>query len=189
MQVRGVAGRIRIVARGAAEAGVQQADVHGTLDRRLEFGEQAFRRVMVGEADAVDDDGLIAVPDRDRASAAAEDRDRVRVGKFLGDLGHRVVIAADDEHLDAGLVQGVDLVGEEAGGLHGGLLAVVQVAGEQQGVDLFVEAEADDGNKGPPGGVADEIGERRVAQGQGTQGRGEGQVGGMHETKTHAGLD
>ncbi len=46
---------------------------------------------------------------------------------FFG--GKVIVIAADDEDPDPGIIQPLDLAREEAGRLHRGLFAVIEVAG------------------------------------------------------------
>ena len=72
--------------------------------------------------------------------------------------------AADNEDLDLRLVQLADLVGKEAGCLHRRLLAVVQVARQQQGIDLFADAEVHNPDERSSRGVADETRECGVAQ-------------------------
>ena len=49
-------------------------------------------------------------------------------------------------------------------GLHRRLLAVVQVAREQKGVHLFVQAEVHNSDERPACGVSNEIGKRDIAQ-------------------------
>ena len=134
--------RIKVMAGSAAQAGVQQPDIHRVGNLRFEASEQAFRGVGLGETDAVDSNGKDAplALHGHRRRAAAEDSDRVREDQLPGDPGQGVVVAADDEHPHPSLVQPVDLIGKEPGGLHRSLLAVVEVAREQQGVHLLVEA-------------------------------------------------
>ncbi len=103
--------------------------------------------------------------------AAAEHLDRVRKHQLLGDPRHCVVIAANDEDADAGLVQAADLFRQEARGFHRGLVAVVEIAGKQQSVDLFIETQIDNPDEGAPRRVADQFGEIGVAQRQRPQGR------------------
>ena len=77
------------------------------------------------------------------------------------------------------------LVGEKARRLHRGLLAVIEVAGDQERVDLLDEAEIDDGREGLARRAADELGKRRLAQRQRAQRRIEMNVGGMNESERH----
>ena len=93
------------------------------------------------------------------------------------------MIAADNEDLDLGLVQLSDLVRKEAGCLHRRLLAIVQVARKQQGIDLFDEAEVHNPDERLARGVADEIRERGVAQREGAERRVEMDVRCMDETE------
>ncbi len=57
----------------------------------------------------------------------------------------RVVIAAHDEALDAGLMETTKLACQEAGRLHGGLVAVVKVARDEERVHGLVETQVDNG--------------------------------------------
>ena len=80
-------------------------------------------------------------------------------------------------------MQPVGLVGKKPGGLHRRLLAVVQVAGEQQGVHLLVEAKVHDADKGATGRVADQVRKRGVAQRERAQRGVQVDVGGVDETE------
>jgi hypothetical protein len=70
-EVSEASGRIGVMAFGTGEAGVKQADVHGTRYRRCEFRQQALGRLRLGKADAVHDD--ILALDADRLGATSED--------------------------------------------------------------------------------------------------------------------
>ncbi len=97
----------------------------------------------------------------------------------------RIVIAADQERADPRLVQAFDLLGQEPGGLHRGLLAVVEVAGQQQRIDLLVDAEVDDPHESLPRGIADQCGELGVTERERTQRTIEMDVGGVDEAIGH----
>ena len=127
--------------------------------------------MLLGEAHAVHDDVEAAPRERHRFRASAEHFHRFRQSQLAGDAGFGVVIAANDEGPDLRLVQAAELIREKARGLHRGLLAVVEVAGDQERVDLFGKAEVDDGGKGFARRAADQLGERRLAQRQGAQRR------------------
>ena len=181
------AGRVQVVALGAGETGVQQADVHGALRPRPVFGHEALGRVRLGEAQAMDRHGEIAVcpVDRDGLGLSGEDLDRIGKAEFFGDARQGVVVAPDHEASNAGLVQPPDLLGQEPRRLHRGLLAVVEIPGQQQRVHLLGEAEIDDRHERAPGRVADQIGERRIAQRQRAQRRVEVDVGRVDEAIGH----
>ena len=87
-------------------------------------------------------------PDHDRKAAfrsgdlhgvrpATEDADRVREHQLLRDLRQSVVVPPDDEAADAGLMQTVELPGEEPDGRRRGLLPVVEVAEQREGIDAL----------------------------------------------------
>ena len=106
--------------------------------------------MLLGEADAVHRD----VERRRGVSATASARPPKTLtnsgsvsSRVMRELG--VVIAANDEGPDPRLVQAPQLVGEKARGLHRGLLAVVEVAGDHERVDLLGKAEVDDRRRRP----------------------------------------
>jgi hypothetical protein len=51
------------------------------------------------------------------------------------------------------------MLGEKARRLHGGLIAVVEIAGEEECVHLLIDAQLDDAYQDRPAGVADQLGE------------------------------
>ncbi len=164
---------------------MQHADVDRAGHRLAELRQEALGRVLLGEAHAVDGD--VERPRREPhgLGAAGEHRDRVGQRQLPRDPRLGVMVAADDEGRDLGLVQPSKLIGEKARGLHRRLLAVVEVAGDQKRIDFLVEAKLDNGRERPPGRPADEIGERRVAQRERAQGRIEVNVGGVNESEGH----
>src|SRR4051812_17371134 len=109
--------------------------------------------------------------DLDGVGPAAEQVDVFGKDEFLCYLGKGVVVAPDDEDLNAYLVQTAELLGEKARRLHRGLLAVVKIAGQQERIYLFVEAQVDDTRENLPAGVADEFRQPRIAQSERTQRR------------------
>ena len=56
VEIGRAARRVDVVAGRAAEAGVEEADVHGSRHRRLEARQQAVRGLRLGEGDAVHGD-------------------------------------------------------------------------------------------------------------------------------------
>lgn len=48
---------------------------------------------------------------------------------ILGDLRQRVVVTRNDEVANASLMEAPHLLGQKAGRLHGGLIAIVEIAG------------------------------------------------------------
>ncbi len=185
MQLGGLAGRVKVVRGRPAETGVQHADIDGALVGRAELGQQAFGRVLLGEADAMHRDIKPAAAKDDRLCAPGEDLDRFRKRQLPRDARLGVMIAANDENRDPRLVQPPQLVGEKAGGLHRRLLAVVKVAGDHERVDLLRKAEVDDRNESLARRPANEAGKLRLAQRQRAQGRVEVDVGGMNESERH----
>ena len=104
----------------------------------------------------------------------------------MGDLRQRVVIAADGECLDTGLMQALHFRSQKARGLHRRLLAVIEIAGDDQCIDLFLDAEIDNGNQRLTGGDPDHAGKFGVAERQRTERGIEVNIGGVDETKCHA---
>ena len=162
-----------------------KADIHGVIDRRFVLADQAFGRVRLGKAQAVDRNGKIAsgAGRHDRLGAATKHLDRIRKGQLLCNPRKRVVVAADDENADAGLVQPPNLLGQEPRRLHGRLVAVIEIAGEQQRVDPLVETEIDDAHESAARGVPDQFGEVRIAKGQRAERRIKMDVCRMDEAK------
>ena len=112
-----------------------------------------------------------------------------RQRKLVGDARFRVVIAANDKGPNPGFVQPPQLIGEKAGSLHRGLFAVVEVAGDQESVDLLGKAEINHVGEGFSRRPADQLGKRRLAQRQGAQRRIEVDVGGMNESERHGRIE
>ena len=125
-------------------------------------------RVRLCETQAVDRDRKIAVGpvDHDRLGAASKYLHRIRKNQLLCDPRQRVVVAADDKDMDAGLMQPPYLLRQEPRRLHRGLVAVIEIAGQEQRVDLLVETEVNDAHESTAGRVPDQIGEARIAQRQ-----------------------
>jgi hypothetical protein len=94
---------IDVVRRRTVQTGVHESDVDGAGDGRPVLGEKAFRGLRPGEAESMDRDGsLSAIPrDLDGVGPAAEQMDVFRKDEFLRYLGQSVVVAPDDEDLDA----------------------------------------------------------------------------------------
>ena len=53
------------------------------------------------------------------------------------------MVAPYDEHSNPGLIQPLQLSGEKESGLHRRLIAIVEIAGDHQSINLFVEAKID----------------------------------------------
>ncbi len=145
--------------------------------------------MLLGEAHAVHDDVEAAARERDRFGATAEHFHQLRQGELPRDAGFCVVVAANDEGPDPRLVQAPELIREKARGLHRGLLAVVEVAGDQERVDLLGKAELDHGGEGFARRAADQLGKRRLAQRQSAQRRIEVDVGGVNESERHGRIE
>jgi len=79
------------------------------------------------------------------------------------------MVAPDNEDKDASLVQAPELFSQESSRLHRSLLAVVEIAGEQERINLLLEAEIDDPYEGVPSGVADQFRQAGIPQRKGTQ--------------------
>ena len=150
------------------------------------FGKQALGRVLLREADAMHRHLEPAAAERHGLSAPGKDLDRFGQGQLPRDSGLCVVIAANDKGRDARLVEPPQLIGEKPRRLHRRLLAVVEVAGDQQRIDLFRKAEIDHGDKGFSRRPADQISEFRIAQRERRQRRIEVDVGGMNESEGHS---
>ena len=122
----------------------------------------------------------------DGIRAPGKDLDRFGQGQLPGDARLCVVVAANDKRRDARLVKPSQLIGEKPRRLHRRLLAVVEVAGDQQRIHLFRKAQIDHGDKGFSRRPANEIGEFRVAQRQRRQRRIKVDVGCVNESEGHS---
>ena len=80
------------------------------------------------------------------------------------------MVAADDEDSNAGLAEPPELFGEKTRRLHRGLVAIVEISGDQERVDLLVQAKVDHPDEGTPGGVADQLRQVGMAQRKRAQG-------------------
>ena len=137
----------------------------------------------MGEADAVDDH--VAVLYRSCSAASAEDVNAVRQRQVLGDNRLRIVVPADHEDPNARLGQPVHLGAEEHRGFHAPEIAVVEIAGNHQCIDLFLEAEIDGSFESLSGGTANHSSDFGIAQRERPQRRVEMNIGGMDEAERH----
>lgn len=102
--------------------------------------------------------------DLHRLGTSAEQLGRLRKHEFLGDPCDGIMVSTDDEDADTGLVQTPELLGQEAGRLHRGLVAIIEIAGDHQGIDVFVQAQIDDPNESAPRRIADQLRQLGIAQ-------------------------
>ena len=121
-----------------------------------------------------------------RLGTAAEDRDRVRKHQLFRYPRHGVVVSADLENPDAGLMQACHLRGQEARRFHRRLVAIIKIAGDDECIDTLRKAEIDNGDERLAAGVSDELGEIGVSHRQRTQRRVEMNVGRVYESKCHS---
>ena len=97
-------------------------------------------------------------------SLAAEDLHEIRENQLLGYAGRGIVIATDDECLDACLGKPPKLLGQKTCRLHGRLIAVIEIASQKKGVYPLFKAQINDAHKSAPRGIADQRGQIRIAQ-------------------------
>ena len=97
----------------------------------------------------------------------------------------RVVVAADGDDLDALPQQAAELLDQELAGAPVLPVAVVEVAGEEDELDLPLEGEVDHVDDGVAGGAADAL-DRGLGV-QALQGAVEVQVGGVEEAEVRHG--
>ncbi len=83
------------------------------------------------------------------------------------------------------VMQTLHLIGEEPRRRHRGLVAVVEVARQQERIHLLGDAEVDDAHEGLARGVADQRGELGIAQRERAERRIEMDVGGVDEAIGH----
>ena len=166
---------------------MQNPDVHRPLDRWLVARQQAVRGVRLRETQTVNHDARLAGRplDGNGLGAAAEDLDRLGEDQLLGDARQRIVIAANDEDPDTCLVQAMKLIGEIACRLHRRLIAVIEIAREEERIDLLGEAQIDDAGEGLARRVSDQIGKLGIAQRERLNRRIQMNIGRMHEAKRH----
>ena len=185
VEIRKPAGRVEAVSRRAVDARVQHADVDASGNRGVEFRQQTVGRVLVGETHAVNRRLEPAAGERHSFRAPGEDLDQLRQGQLPGDAGLSVVVAADDERLDARLMEPPQLIDKKARRLHRRLFAVVEVASDQERIDLLRKAEINHDDKGFSRRPADQLRKLGVAQRQRRQRRIEVNVGGVNESDRH----
>ena len=184
MQIDHGAGGINVVAHAAVQAGMHQADVERAGNGGGIVRQQAFGRVRFGEAEAVDRNRQHAV-DHLGIGLGAEHGDRGGEHQFAGDLGQRIMVAPNDEGGDARRIKALQFLLQKAGGFHRHLIAVIQIARNQQGIDPFGDAQIDDPGQGITRGNADQRLQRRVTQRQRAQRAVKVQVCGMDKTEGH----
>ncbi|ESY62394.1 hypothetical protein X742_33065 [Mesorhizobium sp. LNHC232B00] len=95
------------------------------------------------------------------------------------------MIATDLENVDAGLVKPRHLRRQEPRRFHRCLVAIIEIAGNDQGIDTFRKAEVNYGDECLAAGVSDEFGKVGVSHRQRTQRRVEMNIGGVYESKCH----
>ncbi len=176
---------IDIMTGRAVEAGVHQADIDPIGKRRAKLGQQALGRLRSRKAQAMNGDGKTAALDLNDLGATGKHLHRRRQDEFLGDARQGIMIAADDIDGDTGLSKPLHLTGQKPRGLHRRLVAIIEIAGNHQRIDLFGEAQIDDGHERLARGVTNQVGERAVAQGQRAQWRIEVNIGGVNEAESH----
>ena len=169
-QIRQPARRVIVMTGRTVEAGVHQVDIDRPLHRRPIARQQALRRLPLAKADAMDQH---------------RQGDAVGQAQFTGDARLGIVIAANQIATNACQMQPVKLRRQEQRRLHGCLLAVIQIAGDQQRIDPFLQAQINHRSECLPRRGADQFAQRRVAQSKAAQGGVEMYVGGVNETEGH----
>ncbi len=164
---------------------MEDSDVEGALARRAEFRQEALRGLGLRKADPLHHDIERDARQRYSFRPAAEDFHRVRQRQLARDARLGVVISANEKGWDFRLVQAPQRIGKESRRLHGGLLAVVQIARNDERVRLLGETKIDDVGKGFARGPADQLRKFRLAQRERPQRRIEMDVGGVHELEWH----
>jgi len=176
---------IDIMTGRAVEAGVHQPDIDPIGKRRAKLGQQALGRLRSRKAQAVHGDRKATALDLNGLGATGKHLHRRRQDEFLGDARQGIMIAADDVDRDIRLSKPLHLTGQKPRGLHRRLVAIIKIAGNHQRIDLFGEAQIDDGHERLARGVTNQVGERAVAQGQRAQWRIEVNIGGVNEAESH----
>ena len=97
------------------------------------------------------------------------------------------MVAPDYKDASARLVEPAYLGRQEPGGLHGGLVAVIQVAHDHQGIDLLLDADIYNRRESSPRRIADQFGKIGVSKRQRPQRRVKMDVGGVNEPIRHLG--
>ena len=83
-----------------------------------------------------------------------------------------------------GLRQAAQFTGEKPRGFHRGLVAIIKIAGNHEGVDALADAQIYDVAEGLPGGAADEVCKFGVAHGKRLERGIQVDVSGMDEAKS-----
>jgi hypothetical protein len=146
---------------------VQYPDVYCVCNRGLVFAQKTFGRVSVCEAQAMYEDRPTSSLTLELVGfgAPSEDLHAFWKSEFAGYTRQVVVVAANYEGPNPCAMEAAQLLGQKTRRLHRGLIAVVEIARDNQCIDLFRKAKLDDSYKGAPGGVADQFGELRISKG------------------------
>lgn len=125
VQVSDAAGRVNVVTGRSSQTGMHDAYVDGPFTSSRIFGQQAVRGLWVRKAQTVENDVQTAGCLQYRLSTTAEDGNGVGKHQLFGNPRQGVMIAADLENPDAGLVQACHLRCQKPRSFHRGLLAIV----------------------------------------------------------------
>src|SRR5690606_20706231 len=177
-EARHRARRVGIVPLTSVERRVQQADVEVPRNGRRIAEREVLRDLSPREALPVYGELLEAV--RLRAVDAELD-DSLGQPELAGHLVRRVVVARDDEDARAGLAQPGELRGEEEAGRVVAPVAVVDVARQQEGADVFLEAGVDERLEGAAGRAPELVDGGTLVALEAAQGAVEVQVGRVDE--------
>ena len=101
------------------------------------------------------------------------------------DLRLSVMVTTQNERSNISINKPLHFSRKIGGSLHAGEFAVVKVTGNDQRIDLFREAQVNDAGKGSAGCIGHQLGQLRIFQGQGSQGRVQMNISGMNEAKCH----
>ena len=163
VQLIQAAWRIARMRRVALERGVQHADVEPAGDRRRVVGGEIFGGFLLAEALAMQ-----RHPQRLDAPGAGlarlEHKHVVRQLQLLRHLAFGIVIAEQQIHRNARLLEPPHLTAKENAGVVIAPGAVVQIAGQHHEIDSLVDRFGDEAGEGFAGGGAQQ-GERCVGVG------------------------
>ncbi|RWM77512.1 MAG: GAF domain-containing protein [Mesorhizobium sp.] len=179
VQVSDGAGGVDVVTGRSNKTRVHDTHIDRSFMGGCILGQQTFRCLGAREAQSMEHDVKTAGRLKHGLGTTTEDRYRVRKHELFRYPRQGVMISADLENPDTGLVEACHLRCQKPRGFHRSLIAIIKIAGNDKRVDTLSKAEIHNGDKRLATGVSDEFGQIGVPQRERTEWRVEMNIGRM----------